>query len=68
VKPQRFIRDRIGELAGEASAFLRRRRIAQRPYARLYYTNGRSQGFPEDADPGRRLFAAAADLIELASR
>lgn len=68
IKPQRFFRNRLGEAADEASAFLRRRRVAQRPYARVYYEDGRSETFPSDQEEGRRLFLAAANLIELARR
>jgi hypothetical protein len=68
IKPQRFFRDRLGEAADEASAFLRRRRVAQQPYARVYYADGASETFPPDQEAGRKLFLAAAELIELARR
>jgi hypothetical protein len=66
IKPQRFFRERLGEAADEASAFLRRRRVAQQPYARVYYPDGTSETFPPEREEGRQLFLAAADLIELA--
>lgn len=64
-KPQRFILGRLGGYADEAAAYLRRRRHAQRPYARVYYADGRSTAHPPDLASGRALFLAAAKLIEL---
>lgn len=65
-KPHRAILDRVSGYAGEAAAYLRRRRITRRPFARVHWPGGRSAAFDPDAEAGRRLFAAAARLIEVA--
>ena len=41
-KPHRILLDRVSGYADEAAAYMRRRRVARRPFARLYYPNGRS--------------------------
>jgi hypothetical protein len=47
---------------------MRRRRVARRPFARLYYANGRSADHAEDSRGGAELFVAAGRLIELAGK
>ncbi len=47
---------------------MRRRRISRRPFARLYYANGRSTDQAGDSDAGAELFVAAGRLIEVAGR
>jgi hypothetical protein len=56
--------DRFSGYADEASAFLRRRRLTRRPFARVYDDNEVGHSFDPESEPGRRLFAAAAALIE----
>ena len=68
VKPHRIFLDRVSGYADEAAAYVRRRRIARRPFARLYYANGRSTDQVEDAAIGAELFVAAGRLIEVAGR
>lgn len=68
VKPHRIFLDRVSGYADEAAAYVRRRRIARRPFARLYYANGRSTDQAEDAAIGAELFVAAGRLIEVAGR
>lgn len=68
LKPRRPILGRLGGYAGEAAAYLRRRRVAQRPFARVYYADGRSAAFPPDREAAGTLFMAAARLIEAAGR
>lgn len=63
IKPQRFLLGRIAGVADEAAAFVRRRRIAQRPFARVYYRDGRSTGYTSTDEAGRALFLAAAKLL-----
>ena len=41
-KPHRILLDRVSVYADEAAAFMRRRRVSRRPFARLYYPHGRS--------------------------
>ena len=65
-KPQRTILGRVSGYADEAAGFLRRRRITRKPFARVYLPGGRSEGLSADTVEGRRLFAAAADLIDVA--
>jgi hypothetical protein len=65
-KPQRTILDRVSAYADEAAGFLRRRRMTRKPFARVYFPGGRSAAFSSEAAEGRRLFAAAADLIDVA--
>ena len=66
-KPHRILLDRVSAYADEAAAYMRRRRVARRPFARLYYPNGRSADHAQDSSSGAELFAAAGRLIELAS-
>ena len=65
-KPHRAFLDRVSGYADEAAAFMRRRRDTRRPFARVYYAGARSAEHTADRDPGRELFAAAAELIEVA--
>jgi hypothetical protein len=65
-KPQRTILGRVSAYADEATGFLRRRRMTRKPFARVYYSGGRSAAFSSETAEGRRLFAATADLIDVA--
>jgi len=65
IKPRRFILDRLSGYADEAGAFLRRRRLARRPFARINYEDGSSVAL-EETEQGRALFLAAARLIDIA--
>ncbi len=66
-KPHRVLLDRVSGYAEEASAFMRRRRLTRRPFARLYYADGRGAEHAADTDAGRQLFDAAGELIEIAA-
>ncbi len=66
-KPHRVLLDRVSGYADEAAAYMRRRRIARRPFARLYYPTGRSSDHADDSAAGAELFVAAGRLIELAA-
>lgn len=66
VKPHRVLLDRVSGYADEAAAFMRRRRVARRPFARLYYPSGRSADHAGDSEVGAELFVAAGRLIEVA--
>lgn len=68
VKPHRILLDRVSGYADEAAAYMRRRRIARRPFARAYYAGGRSSDHAGDSVGGAELFVAAGRLIELAGR
>jgi hypothetical protein len=67
-KPHRILLDRVSGYADEAAAYMRRRRIARRPFARLYYANGRSADHAGDSAKGGELFVAAGRLIEVAGK
>lgn len=67
-KPHRVLLDRVTGYAEEAGAFMRRRRLTRRPFARVFWPGGRSSELPADSDPGRALFEAAGRLIDLAGR
>jgi hypothetical protein len=65
-KPQRTLIDRVSGYAEEAAAYMRRRRITRKPFARVHYKGGRVVAYPSDAEEGRALFRAAANLIDAA--
>jgi len=67
-KPHRILLDRVSGYADEAAAYMRRRRISRRPFARLYYPHGRSADHAEDSGAGAELFAVAERLIEVAGK
>jgi hypothetical protein len=67
-KPHRILLDRVSGYADEAAAYMRRRRVARRPFARLYYGGGRSADHAGDTTKGAELFVAAGRLIEVAGR
>ena len=66
-KPHRVLLDRVSGYADEAGAFMRRRRHTRRPFARVYYADGRSIDHAGDSTAGTELFAAAGRLIDLAA-
>jgi hypothetical protein len=65
-KPHRVLLDRVSGYADEAAAYMRRRRAARRPFARLYYPGGRAADYAADAAAAGELFVAAGRLIEVA--
>lgn len=67
-KPHRVLLDRVSAYADEAAAYMRRRRVARRPFARLYYPSGRSRDQAGDSVSGAELFVAAGRLIEVAGK
>jgi hypothetical protein len=67
-KPHRVLLDRVSGYADEAAAYARRRRASRRPFARLYYPDGRSADHAADSLAGGELFVAAGRLIELAGK
>lgn len=67
-KPHRILLDRVSGYADEAAAYMRRRRVARRPFARLYCAGGRGNDHAADSRVGGELFVAAGRLIELAGR
>ncbi len=67
-KPHRVLLDRVSGYADEAAAYMRRRRVARRPFARLYYSGGRGSDHATDSVAGGELFVAAGRLIEVAGK
>jgi len=67
-KPHRVLLDRVSGYADEAAAYIRRRRVSRRPFARLYYVGGRASDQAADTPAGGELFVAAGRLIEVAGK
>ena len=67
-KPHRVLLDRVSGYADEAAAYMRRRRVSRRPFARLYYPGGRAADHAADSASGGELFVAAGRLIEVAGK
>jgi hypothetical protein len=67
-KPHRVLLDRVSGYADEAAAYMRRRRVSRRPFARLYYVGGRASDHAADTLSGGELFVAAGRLIEVAGK
>jgi hypothetical protein len=67
-KPHRVLLDRVSGYADEAAAYVRRRRISRRPFARIYYADGRASDHAVDSALGGELFVAAGRLIEVAGK
>jgi hypothetical protein len=67
-KPHRILLDRVSGYADEAAAYMRRRRVSRRPFARLYYAEGRAGDHAGDSRAGGELFVAAGRLIEVAGK
>ena len=65
-KPQRTLLNRVSAYAEEAAAYLRRRRITRKPFARVHYAGGRSVAYGSDTEAGRALFLASSKLIDVA--
>lgn len=65
-KPHRVLLDRVSSYADEAGAYLRRRRATRKPFARVFYTGGRSAAYEQGTEAGRALFLAASRLIDAA--
>lgn len=63
-KPYRFLLGRVATYAEEASAFLRRRRIRSRPFARIWRDGGAVESVDPGSEQGERMFAAAAALLD----
>lgn len=60
--------DRVSGYAEEAAAYMRRRRVSRRPFARIYYPGGRAADHAADSSAGGELFVAAGRLIEVAGK
>ena len=67
-KPHRVLLDRVSGYADEAAAYMRRRRVARKPFARLYYATERASDHAGDSVGGAELFVDAGRLIEVAGK
>ncbi|MCB0865282.1 MAG: hypothetical protein KDB58_06175 [Solirubrobacterales bacterium] len=67
-KPYRFLVDRVASYAEEGSAFLRRRKIRSRPFARVWRSGGAAEPVELDSEAGMRLAGAAEALIAASPR
>ena len=65
-KPHRLVLDRMSGYADEAAAYVRRRRLTRKPFARVYTEGGGGQALQPETEEGRALFLAAAGLIDTA--
>lgn len=65
-KPHRLVLDRMSGYADEAAAYVRRRRLTRKPFARVYTEGGGGQAHQPETEEGRALFLAAASLIDTA--
>jgi hypothetical protein len=65
-KPHRLVIDRVSGYADEAAAYMRRRRLTRKPFARVYAEGGQGASHPPETEAGRELFLAAARLIDQA--
>jgi len=65
-KPHRVFLDRVTGYADEAAAYLRRRRLTRKPFARVWWPGERGDSFDATTEEGRELFLAASRLIETA--
>ena len=66
MKAHRLIIDRVTGYADEASAYLRRRRLNRKPFARVWWEGDRGAAFDAQTAEGRELFVAASHLIDAA--
>ena len=62
-KPHRFLLDRVSSYGEEGRAYLRRRKMRSRPFARVRYEGGEVIALEADSDRGEALFAVAGELI-----
>jgi len=63
-KPHRFLIDRVSSYGEEGMAYLRRRKMRSRPFARVRYRGGEEVALDADSDRGEVLFAVAGALID----
>jgi hypothetical protein len=65
-KPHRLVLERMTGYADEAAAYLRRRRLTRKPFARVYTKGGGGANHPAATPEGQALFLAASRLIDAA--
>ncbi len=62
-KPHRFLIDRVSSYGEEGKAYLRRRKMRGRPFARVRYAGGEEIALEPESERGAVLFAVADELI-----
>jgi hypothetical protein len=62
-KPHRFLIDRVSSYAEEGGAFLRRRRLRGRRFARVWRPGGGIDSLDPASGSGRELLSAAEALL-----
>jgi len=67
-KPYRFLIGRVSGYAEEGSAYLRRRKIRSRPFARVWRSGEAVESIPLDGEAGTRLTALADELTAAVPR
>lgn len=63
-KPHRFLIDRVSSYGEEGRAYLRRRKMRSRPFARIRYEGGEEVALDPGSDRGETLFAVASELVD----
>ena len=63
-KPHRFLLDRVSSYGEEGRAYLRRRKLRGKPFARVRYRGGEEVALDPEGERGEALFAVARELIE----
>ncbi len=63
-KPHRFLIDRVSSYGEEGRAYLRRRKLRGKPFARVRYRGGEEVALDPEGERGEMLFAVARELIE----
>lgn len=62
-KPYRFLVERVASYAEEGAAFLRRRRLRARTFARVWRPDGTIEVLEPDSPTGEELYGAARRLL-----
>ena len=65
-KQAKRVKVKFTDYPDEASAYLRRRRLTRRPFARVHLSGGRSFACAAETAEGRELFLAASRVIDAA--
>ena len=63
-KPHRFLLDRVSSYGEEGRAYLRRRRMRSRPFARVRFEGGEEVALDLVDGRGAELLSAATALVE----
>lgn len=64
MKSYRFLVDAVAGYAEEAAAFVRRRRLRAREFARVWRADGSIESVPADSARGRTLFEITSRALD----